>query len=72
MPGVLVLVEQHHPIAVPQFLTDLRKVTANRAADAICIPKSMTFAARMRSCSASSRGTSSVRSVWVASSRSSH
>ena len=47
-------------------------VDASRAAAAICMPKSITFSARMRSCNASISGTSSVRSVWVASIRSSH
>ena len=36
------------------------------------MPKSMTFSARMRWCSASISGTSSMRSVWVASIRSSY
>lgn len=36
------------------------------------MPKSITFAARMRSSSASSSGTNSARSVWVPSRRSSH
>ena len=36
------------------------------------MPKSITFSSRMRRCSASISGTSSVRSVWVASIRSSH
>ncbi len=57
MPGVLVLVEQHHPVAAPQLLADLReRRAASRAAAAICKPKSITFSARMRACSASISG----------------
>ena len=73
MPGVLVLVEQHHPVAVPQRAArPAGTATASRAAAAICMPKSIAFSARSLACRASISGTSSVRSVCVASIRSSH
>ncbi len=72
MTGVLVLVEQYDPEASPQLRADLGNVDASRAAEAICMPKSITFSSHMRRFNASISGTSSVRSVWVASIRSSH
>ena len=73
VPGVLVLVEQHHPEAVPQLRTHLRGTArpAARQRPSACRSPSPSPRATWRA-GRRSAGTSSVRSVCSASIRSSH